>query len=91
LFVRIPESGAEGLLPVRALGTEFFKHDEKAHALIGDRTNRKFKLGDTVAVRLAEAAPLTGGLRFDPAEGASGQRGHKPKFKVQRTPSRRRK
>ncbi len=90
LFVRIPESGAEGLLPVRALGTEFFKHDEKAHALIGDRSNRKFKLGDTVAVRLAEAAPLTGGLRFDLAQGSSGQRGAKPKFKVQRTPQKRR-
>jgi len=71
LFVRIPESGAEGLLPVRALGTEFFKHDEKSHALVGDRTNRRYKLGDVVSVKLAEAAPLTGGLRFDLAEGAS--------------------
>jgi ribonuclease R len=84
LFVRIPESGAEGLVPVRALGTEFFKHDEKAHALVGDRTNRKFKLGDVIGVKLAEAAPLTGGLRFDLAEGGAAQRGgNKPKFKQQ--------
>jgi ribonuclease R len=72
LFVRLPESGAEGLLPVRALGGEFFKHDEKAHALVGERTGRRYRLGDIVSVKLAEAAPLTGGLRFDLADGSSG-------------------
>ena len=81
LFVRIPESGAEGLVPVRALGGEFFKHDERAHALVGDRTNRRFKLGDIVAVKLAEAAPLTGGLRFDLADATRGVH-KKPKFKA---------
>jgi ribonuclease R len=87
LFVRIPESGAEGLVPIRALGTEFFKHDEAAHALVGDRTNRKFKLGDVIGVKLAEAAPLTGGLRFDLAEGGGAVR--KPKPIVKKHPSQR--
>ncbi len=86
LFVRLAESGAEGLLPVRALGTEFFKHDEKAHALVGDRTRTAYKLGDIVAVRLAEAAPLTGGLRFDLAEAPPG--GNKPRVKTQTRPKR---
>jgi ribonuclease R len=70
LFVRLPESGAEGLLPARALGAEYFRHDEKAHALVGERTRTAYKLGNTIRVRLAEAAPLTGGMRFDLAEGA---------------------
>jgi ribonuclease R len=65
LFLRLKETGADGLLPIRALGTEFFKHDEKRHALVGDRTGTIYRLGDIVRVRLAEAAPLTGGLRFD--------------------------
>jgi ribonuclease R len=65
LFVRLRETGAEGLLPARALGSEYFRHDERKHAMIGDRTGTAYKLGDVVAVRLAEAAPLTGGLRFD--------------------------
>jgi ribonuclease R len=65
LFLRLRETGADGLLPIRALGTEFFKHDEKRHALVGDRTGTTYSLGDIVRVRLAEAAPLTGGLRFD--------------------------
>jgi ribonuclease R len=82
LFVRLADTGAEGLLPIRALGTEFFKHDEKAHALVGDRTRTTYKLGDTVSVKLAEAAPLTGGLRFDLAEASTPQRGGRPRYKV---------
>jgi ribonuclease R len=65
LFLRLKETGADGLLPMRALGAEFFRHDEKRHALVGDRTGTVYRLGDIVRVRLAEAAPLTGGLRFD--------------------------
>jgi ribonuclease R len=70
LFLRLADTGAEGLLPMRSLGTEFFRHDEKRHALVGDRTGRAYRLGDTLTVRLAEAAPLTGGLRFELAETA---------------------
>ena len=65
LFVRLRETGADGLLPMRALGAEFFRHDEKRHALIGERTGTIYHLGDNIRVQLAEAAPLTGGLRFD--------------------------
>jgi ribonuclease R len=65
LFLRLKETGADGLLPIRALGLEFFRHDEKRHALVGDRSGAIYRLGDIVRVRLAEAAPLTGGLRFD--------------------------
>jgi len=90
LFVRLADSGAEGLLPIRALGSEFFKHDEKAHALVGDRTRTAYKLGDIVAVRLAEAAPLTGGLRFDLAEASTAPRGDKPRFKTQHRGKKRR-
>jgi ribonuclease R len=71
LFVRLAETGAEGLLPARVLGTEYFRHDERRHALVGERTGTVYSLGAIVAVRLAEAAPLTGGLRFDLAEAES--------------------
>ena len=92
LFVRLRETGAEGLLPARALGTEFFRHDERKHAMIGDRTGTAYKLGDIVSVRLVEAAPLTGGLRFDLAEASTATRkmGGRPSFK-QRSQSRGRK
>jgi ribonuclease R len=68
LFVRLPESGAEGLIPARTLGFEYFRHDEKKHALIGDRSGTTYRMGDKLKVRLMEAAPLTGGLRFELVE-----------------------
>jgi len=75
LFVRLRESGAEGLLPARSLGMEYFRYDERRQAMTGERTGTSYGLGDTVTVKLVEAAPVTGGLRFELAEGGSpGQR-----------------
>ena len=71
LFVRLRDTGAEGLLPARALGGEYFRFDERAQAMRGERSGQSYGLGDTVAVKLMEAAPLTGGLRFELAEPGS--------------------
>jgi ribonuclease R len=71
LFVRLDETGANGLIPVRTLGNEYFQHDEGTHALVGERTGTTYRLGEAVTVRLAEAAPVTGGLRFELIEGGS--------------------
>ena len=68
LFIRLRETGADGLLPMRSLGGDFFRHDEKRHALTGERSGAIYRLGDMIRVRLAEATPLTGGLRFDLAD-----------------------
>ncbi|MCW5759598.1 MAG: ribonuclease R, partial [Phenylobacterium sp.] len=65
LFVRLAETGADGLVPVSRLGGEFFVHDERTHALVGERSGARWPLGMTVQVRLAEATPITGGLLFD--------------------------
>ena len=65
LFVRLKETGADGLVPIRTIGAEFFRHDERRHALVGERSGTAYALGDAVTVRLREAAPLTGGLRFE--------------------------
>jgi ribonuclease R len=71
LFVRLKESGAEGLLPARMLGAEYFRHDEKAQAMRGERSGTTYGLGDAITVKLAEAAPVTGGMRFELAEGGT--------------------
>ncbi len=65
LFVRLIEVGADGLVPVSSLGGEYFIHDDRAHALVGERTGARWRLGATVRVRLREATPLTGGLLLD--------------------------
>jgi ribonuclease R len=62
LFVRLNETGADGLVPVSSLGGEYFIHDDRAHALVGERSGARWRLGAAVEVRLAEAAPITGGL-----------------------------
>jgi ribonuclease R len=78
LFVTVAESGANGLVPVRSLPEDFWRHDEKEQTLKGRRTRLVFQLAQEVEVRLAEASPVTGGLVFDIMQGApERQRGRK--------------
>ena len=65
LFIRLDETGADGLVPVSSLGTEYFTHDDKSHALVGERSGARWTLGRNVEVRLKEATPITGGLVFE--------------------------
>jgi ribonuclease R len=65
LFVKLPDLGADGFVPVATLGREYYVFDEAMRALIGDRTGGGYQLSDTVEVRLAEVAPLAGALRFE--------------------------
>ncbi len=65
LFVKLADTGADGLIPVRTLGEEYFNYDETRHALIGSRSGAVHRLGDVVDVRLVEAAPVAGALRFE--------------------------
>ena len=64
LFVTLDETGAEGLVPVSSLGDDAFLHDERHHALVGQRYGESFGLGDVVRVLLAEVDTLTGSLSF---------------------------
>ncbi len=77
LFVRLAETGADGLVPVSTLGEEYFRHDETAHALVGERSGGRWRLGASVTVKLKEATPVTGGLVFEmlsePEAGEPGQ------------------
>ena len=78
LFVKLTDTGADGLIPIRTLGTEYFNYDESRHALVGSRSGAMHRLGDVVDVRLVEAAPVAGALRFELlSEGKPMARGHK--------------
>ncbi len=65
LFVKLDQTGADGLIPIRTLGTEYFNYDETRHALVGSRSGAMHRLGDVVDVRLVEAQPIAGALRFE--------------------------
>jgi ribonuclease R len=68
LFVELDETGADGLIPISAIGDDYYTHDESRHALVGRRGKRIFRLGDRVEVRLLEADPLGRGLRLELAD-----------------------
>jgi ribonuclease R len=65
LFVRLKDTGADGFVPVSSLQGDFYYHVEAQHALVGKRTGETFSLGETVEVRLVEAIPTAGALRFE--------------------------
>jgi ribonuclease R len=65
LFVRLLDTGADGFVPASGIGHEYFYHDEVRQALVGEDSGLAFQLGDPVEVRLAEAIPTAGALRFD--------------------------
>lgn len=65
LFVRLSETGADGFVPAASLGEEYYNYVEEAHAMIGQRSGLAYSLGDTVEVRLVEAIPTAGALRFE--------------------------
>ncbi len=64
LFVTLPENGADGLVPISTLPSDYYDHDARRHRLVGRRSGRQFALGDPVTVRLAEADAIGGRLLF---------------------------
>ena len=64
-FVKLDETGADGLIAIRTLGREFFRHDAEAQTLTGSETGLILGLGQSVTVRLAEAVPVTGGVMLE--------------------------
>ncbi|MBX6322852.1 MAG: ribonuclease R, partial [Rhodospirillaceae bacterium] len=78
LFVRLDESGADGLMPIGTLPADFYRHEEHRHALVGQRWGRVYALGEPVQVRLVEAHPVTGSLLFHLVEGEASAAGPAP-------------
>ncbi|KQW32237.1 ribonuclease R [Rhizobium sp. Root274] len=65
LFISLPQFGADGFIPVSTLGRDYYIYDEAHQALTGEKSGLGYQLGDTVEVRLVEAVPLAGALRFE--------------------------
>ena len=63
--MRLADTGADGFVPAATIGDDYYRHQEDEHALIGDRTGDGYRLGDAVRVRLIEAIPSAGALRFE--------------------------
>ncbi len=79
LFVELDETGADGLIPARLIGDEYFHFDEKGRAFSG--RSATYRLGDPVTVELVEAAPVAGALRFRLLHGAHADKAERTRHK----------
>jgi ribonuclease R len=87
-FATIVGLGGDGLIPVSTLGREYFRYDEGAQTLTGEDSGTRYAPGDRLELRLAEANPLTGALKFELPDGGSRvePRGDRPPPKDKRKP-----
>ena len=82
LFVKLKETGADGFIPARTIGDDYFQYREHEHAMVGRSTGETHRLGDDVTVRLVEAIPVAGALRFELlSEGRTGAKRPRGTFK----------
>jgi ribonuclease R len=73
-FAAVDDLGGDGLLLAKDLGQEYFRYDEAARALVGDETGETYRVGQRLTLRLAEANPISGSLRFELPEESYGVR-----------------
>jgi ribonuclease R len=64
-FATVEGLGGDGLVPVSTLGREYFRYDEASQSLVGEESDERFAPGRRLKLRLAEANPVSGGLRFE--------------------------
>ena len=84
-FATVEELGGDGLVLAKDLGQEYFRYDEGARLLVGDETGETYRVGQRLTLRLAEANPVSGSLRFELPEGSYG--GAAPPVRRDRTRS----
>ncbi|MGB1033515.1 MAG: ribonuclease R family protein, partial [Primorskyibacter sp.] len=65
VFVKLDETGADGLIPMARLGDEYYHFDHDSGTLMGADSGVVIQVGQRVVVRLAEAAPVTGGIALE--------------------------
>ena len=64
-FAAVEELGGDGLVPAATLGQEYYRYDEASQSLIGAESGEAYTLGQRLTLRLAEADPVSGALRFE--------------------------
>ena len=64
-FATVEDLGGDGLVPAAILGNEYFRYDEAARALVGEETGETYRVGQHLELKLAEANPASGALRFE--------------------------
>jgi ribonuclease R len=68
-FATVEGLGGDGLVPVSTLGSDYYRYEESSQSLVGDDSGERFSPGLRLKLRLVEASPVSGGLRFELADG----------------------
>ena len=85
LFVKLDDTGADGIIPLSQLGREYWRFNERERTLQGEESNRIIAVGMPCKVSLVDATALTGGLTLEMLElngeampkGSGRQKSHK--------------
>ncbi len=64
-FATVDGLGGDGLVPVSTLGSERFFYDEAARTLDSEHGRVSYSVGQRLDLRLMEANPISGALRFE--------------------------
>lgn len=64
-FATVDGLGGDGLVPVSTLGSERFFYDEAARTLDSEHGRVSFSVGQRLDLRLMDANPVSGALRFE--------------------------
>jgi ribonuclease R len=70
-FATVEGLGGDGLVPVSTLGAEYFTFDESQRTLTGSGSGDTYFVGQRLPLRLVEANPISGALRFELPEGVN--------------------
>lgn len=84
LIVELPDAGQSGVIPVSALGDDFFQYDQVRQCLFSRRNNQRFVLGDELTVTVARVDRHKRQVDFRPAASARPARGPKKEGKPSR-------
>ena len=82
-FATVEELGGDGLVPAATLGDEYYRYDEASQSLTGEETGVRYTPGQRLTLRLAEASPISGALRFELPEAPRGA-GRMPRAREER-------
>jgi len=64
VFVALDEIFIEGLVHVSELGQDYFHYDQAKHWMLGERTGKRFRLGDRVRIKVMRADIETSKIDF---------------------------
>jgi ribonuclease R len=64
MFVSVDDIFIEGLVHVSELGQDYFHYDQAKHMMLGERTGKRYRLGDRVRIKVMRADIETSKIDF---------------------------